>query len=77
MTMHRWVQFCRDLRDSYGPEARWHELPLGVLEAEKKRSEAAKSSEREQASRSVRLLGGTRHTSTAPAVPTARTRRAE
>jgi hypothetical protein len=76
MTALGLVRFLTDLRDSYGPEARWHELPLGVLEAEKKRSEAA-TGEREQASRSVRLLGGLRATSTAPAVPTPRTRRAE
>jgi hypothetical protein len=74
MTMHRWVQFCRDLRDSYGPEARWHELPLGVLEAERIRAERANGSSVQECT----LLGGGRViASTVPAVPTARTRRAE
>jgi hypothetical protein len=107
------VRFLDDLTERFGPDVRGN-VPLGVLEAEKKRncglghsrtgksptpehyssaqsvegstpsqpdplqrSEAA-TSEWEQASRSVRLLGGARHTSTAPAVPTAvRKQRAE
>jgi hypothetical protein len=73
MTALGLVRFLTDLRASYGPEARWHELPMGVVEANRIRAERANGSSVQECT----LLGGTRHTSTAPAVPTARTRRAE
>jgi hypothetical protein len=72
MTMRGWLHLLSDLRASFGDDALVHELPLGVIESNRKRSEANGSVVQECAT-----LGGCRHTSTAPAVPTARTRRAE
>jgi hypothetical protein len=33
-------RLLHDLRASYGADTRWHELPQGVSDAERKRSEA-------------------------------------
>jgi hypothetical protein len=74
MTALGLVRFLTDLRASYGPEARWHELPMGVVEANRIRAERANGSSVQECT----LLGGGRViASTVPAVPTARTRRAE
>jgi hypothetical protein len=41
MTMRGWLHLLSDLQASFGPEARIHELPLGVLEANRIRAERA------------------------------------
>jgi hypothetical protein len=68
MTALGLVRFLTDLRASYGPEARWHELPMGVIEANRIRAERANGSSVQECT----LLGGAVSHPTVPAVPTAR-----